>query len=299
VRIGNVSESLMTTLLLQMVQARRVNLDDKVAKWFPDFPEADQVTLKMLATSTSGYADFVTSDEFGTRFEADPFHRWTAPEILAIARSLPPVFAPGTSWAFSDTNFVLLGQILQRVGRKPYSKLVQRGILDRAGMRNTAYTTTAAIPEPVLHAYSNERGKYEEATYWSPTWVLNAGTGTSNLADLLSWARVLGTGSLLSKRSHELQVGDENVGLGPLTEKFHYAMGAAVVNDWILANPQIDGYTGVVAYLPAKHAAVAVSATFAQGGDISVQYAGMVFNAIAALIDPAHAPNINVCPRGC
>lgn len=298
-RTGNIAEGIMTTLLLQMVDGGHVSLDDRVAKWFPDFPEADAVTLGMLANSTSGYADYVTSVAFGKKFELDPFQQWTPNEILDIARSLPPVFAPGTSWAFSDTNFVLLGQILQKAAKQPYPKLVKARIFDRLGMRNTRYSMSSAIPTPTLHAYSNERGKYEEATYWSPSWAPLAATATTDLSDMGKWSRALGTGSLLSKRSHQLQVGDQNVGLGPLTEKFHYAMGAVVANDWIFTNPQVDGYTGVVAYLPAKKASITVSAAFGPTGDISVQYAGLVFNRIAAIISPANAPNINPCPRGC
>ena len=289
----------MTTILLKMVEDGDVSLDDLVAKFFPDLPEADNVTLRMLATSTSGYADFVTTAEFNDAFEADPFREWEPAELIAIAMAQPTVFAPGTSWAFSDTNFVLLGEILAKASGKPYGKLIQSMIFDEVGMRSTDHTTSSAIPNPALHAYSNERGKYEEATYWSPSWVTYAATVTSNLADMGKWARAAGEGTLLSKRSHELQVGDENVGLGPLTEQTHYGMGALITHDWILANPQLDGYTGVVSYLPPKKVAVVVSATLTDEGDIANQYAALIFNRIAEIVSPANAPNISVCPRGC
>ena len=63
---------------------------------------------------------YVTTDEFNTRLHADPFQQWTPDELLAIAMKQPPVFAPGTSWAFSDTNFMLLGQILEQVSGQRY-----------------------------------------------------------------------------------------------------------------------------------------------------------------------------------
>ena len=77
------------------------------------------------------------------------------------------MFAPGTSWAFSDTNFVLLGEIMTKASGMPYGKLIRSLVLDDVGMRGTRYTTTTAIPYPILHAYSNERGKYEETTFWT------------------------------------------------------------------------------------------------------------------------------------
>ena len=170
-RLGNIGESMMTTMLLELVDQGKLSLDDPVSKWFPDLPSADQVTLDMLGSSTSGYADFVTTQEFNDKFESDPFQFWTPDEVLAIAMKQPMTFAPGTSWGFSDTNFVLLGNILEKATGTPYGDLVQKLVFDKAGLKNTTYTTSAAIPDPTLHAYSNERGKYEETTYWSPSWA--------------------------------------------------------------------------------------------------------------------------------
>jgi D-alanyl-D-alanine carboxypeptidase len=297
-RLGNAGEAIMTTAFLRMVDERVLSLDDPVARWFPELPSADAVTVRMLASSTSGYADFVTTEEFGTAFEADPFRFWTPDEVLAIAMKQPPVFAPGTSWASSDTNFVLLGEIMAKAGGMPYAKLVRSLVLDPLRMAGTRYTTTTAIPSPVLHVYSNERGKYEEATYWSSSWVTNAVTLTSNLADMGRFARALGEGSLLTERSHELQVGDANVGLGSLTEERTYGMGVGISHGWIVANPQVNGYTGVVSYLPQRKAAVVVFASFAPGGDIGTHYAGIVFNRIGQIVAPESPPNIPTCPRG-
>jgi D-alanyl-D-alanine carboxypeptidase len=290
---------MMTTLLLRLVDQGKVKLDDPVAKWYPNLPEADQVTLRMLASSTSGYADYVTTDEFNARLHADPFQRWTPDELLAIAMKQPPVFAPGTSWAFSDTNFMLLGQILERVSGKPYAELVKAQILDKVGLPNTSFPTTSAMPEPVLHSYTNERGVYEEATYWSPSDFPNNGNVVTTLADLGRWTTALGTGALLSKGSFDLQTGDQNVGLGPLTADHYYGMGVIFTKGWIYTNPQFDGYTGVIGYLPAKKATVAVASTFGPKGDISVSYGAAVFNRIAQILSPEHAPNLTVCPRGC
>jgi D-alanyl-D-alanine carboxypeptidase len=298
-RLGNTAETMMTTLLLRLVDQGKIKLDDPVSKWYPDLPEAGQVTLRMLASSTSGYADYVTTDDFNTRLHADPFQRWTPDELLAIAMKQPPVFAPGTSWAFSDTNFMLLGQILQQASGHPYPELVKAQILDKVGLPNTSFPTTSAIPDPVLHSYTNERGVYEEATFWSPSDFPNNGSVVTTVGDLGKWTTALGTGALLSKSSFDLQTGDQNVGLGPLTADRYYGMGVIYTNGWIFTNPQFDGYTGVLGYLPAKKATVAVASTFAPKGDITVSYGAAVFNRIAEILSPENAPNITVCPRGC
>jgi D-alanyl-D-alanine carboxypeptidase len=298
-RIGNTTESLTTTLLLQLVDERRVRLADPLSRWFARLPHAHQVTLGMLARSISGYADYVTSTRFEKLFDANPFRSWSVPELirLAFSRRRPSLFAPGTSWAFSDTNFVLLGEVLRRVTGVPVDPLLRQKILSKLGLRQTAMRTDSYIPAPVMHAYTNERGLYEESTTWSPSWARYTGNMTSTVADMGRWATALGSGSLLSPRSHALQVGPQNVGLGPLTAKRYYGMGLGVTNGWIATNPQLLGYNGVVSYLPSKKIAVVVFTTQGLEGKPSVAYASAVYNRIAALLAPNQPPNLPVCPR--
>ncbi len=296
-RIGNTTESFTTTLLLQLVDEGRVRLDDPLSKWFPRFPRANQVTVGMLARSTSGYADYVTTKRFVKSFDADPFRRWRVPELLKLGSSRPALFAPGTSWAFSDTNFVLLGEILRRVGGMPVNRLLRQRILNKLGLRHTAMRFNSYIPAPVMHGYTNERGLYEDSSSWSPTWAAYTGNMTSTLGDMGTWARALGTGTLLSPESHSLQIGPQNVGLGPLTASRYYAMGFGVSNGWIATNPQLMGYNGVVSYLPSKKIAVVVFTTQGLRGNPSVAYASAIYNRIGALLDPAHPPSLRVCPR--
>jgi D-alanyl-D-alanine carboxypeptidase len=296
-RVGNVCEAMLTTRLLQLVDEKKLSLDDKLSEWFPDFPDADEVTLEMLARSTSGYGDFVTSDEFNTAFEDDPFRQWTPEELLDIAAGLPPVFAPGTDWAFSDTNFVLLGQVLEQVDG-PVSDQYQQAIYNELGLTDTRVTPTAEMLSPVLHSYSAERGANEDATFWSPSWVPNAGDMSSNVTDMRKWATALGEGTVLTKKSHDEQVSDALAGVGPFTEDLYYAMGFVSAEGWLLNNPQIDGYTGVVAYLPSQKTAVVVSATFGPEAPPGFHYAALVFNRIAEIVSPDNLPDLQVQPRG-
>ena len=171
VRIGNTAESMLATMLLRFVDQGKLSLSDKLSKWYPNLPNADKITLQMLADSTTGYNDFVTTGSWINELHADPFRQFRVPELVAIAMSKPPLFEPGTNWAFSDTNFLLLGQVLQKVGRKPIEELQREQIFKPAGLTRTAATRSTAIPPPVLHASTNERGPYEESTYWTGSWI--------------------------------------------------------------------------------------------------------------------------------
>jgi D-alanyl-D-alanine carboxypeptidase len=296
-RIGNVTQSFMVTLLLELVDEGRVRLDDPLSNWFPNLPGGQQVTLGMLARSTSGYADYVTTDAFEKRYDENPFQRWKVPELVDLAFERPALFAPGTSWAFSDTNFLLLGKALRRIGGEPVDRLLRREILVPLGLDETRMSTGPHIPAPVMHSYTSERGQYEESTEWSPSWAKRTGNMTSTLGDMGRWATALGTGSVVSPQAHALQVGPENVGLGPLTEDRYYAMGSVVSNGWIFNNPQLLGYNGVVSYLPSKRTAVVAFTTMGPKADPTVAYASAIANGIGKLVDREHPPDLAVCPR--
>jgi CubicO group peptidase (beta-lactamase class C family) len=290
-RIGNTTESFTTTLLLQLAQDGRIRLSDRVSRWFPRVRNARKVTVGMLASSTSGYADYTKVESFRDAFHADVFRHWTPRSLIDIGTRRKTDFTPGRSWKFSDTGFVLLGEILARVGHAPVERQIERRILRPLGLRHTRMTTTAAVPSPALHGYTDERGPWEDATFWNPSWATYTGNMTSRLSDLRTWARAVGTGRLLSRRSHTLQTGPQNVGLGKLTKSFHYGMGVAVANSWLIAGaPGLLGYRGIVAYLPRPRATVVIFTTVGRHSPPGTHYAGAIFNAVGRIAVPSRPP---------
>ena len=283
IRIGNTTETFETTLLLQLVQKRRISLSDRLSNWFPALPDADKITVAMLARSTSGYYHYVNDTPFIDAVHANPFKFWTPQELVDVGVSHPLNFAPGTSWSFSDTNFVLLGEILRIVGGKPVATQIATNILVPLGLHNTQMTTTAYTPTPTLHGYTSERGFYEDDTFWSPSWATYTGDMTSTLGDMGRWAQVVGTGSLVSKASHAKQFAPVTAGLGRLTSSFYYGMGGAVANGWVIAGaPGLEGFTGAVAYLPSKGLAVVIFTTANANAPDNVQFAPAIFNKVGA-----------------
>ena len=293
IRIGNTTESIETTLLLQLVDRRKIRLSDHLSKWFPGLPDADKITVAMLASSTSGYFHYVKDDRFINAVHANPFRKWAPPELVAVGMSHPMLFAPGTSWSFSDTNFVLLGEILRRVGGTPVPTQIKQQILKPLGMTNTQMTATAYTPSPVLHGYTSERGVYEDDTFWSPSWATYTGDMTSNLWDMARWARAAGTGAVLSARSHARQWAPDTVGLGPLTSKFYYGLGGAVANGWIVSGaPGLEGFTGTVSYLPKRKLTVVIFTTSTANAPAGVQFASVIFKRVGALLAPSSPPTV-------
>ncbi|MGW0753917.1 serine hydrolase domain-containing protein [Streptomyces sp. NPDC002587] len=287
-RIGSVAIPYMTTALLKLVDEGKVTLDDKLSRWRPDLPHADEITLKMLASASSGYADYVTDKTFIAELYKDPFQYWTGEERVRIAVSKPLVRPPGSGFAYSHANWVLLGDIISRVNRKPLAEVMREDVLEPMGLTHTAISSKAGIPAPVLHGFDNERGVFEDATYWNPSWTVAEGAVmTGTLEDMAKSFAAIGEGRLLTPASHKLQ-------LTPVVKvegNAWFALGLPVQNTWILQNPSFAGYAGTVAYLPSKRIAIATVAT--QGLGSTVQNASSnVLEAIANHMAPERPVNL-------
>src|SRR5215207_2368718 len=156
-RNGAVAFFYVATLLLRLVDQQVVTLDDTIDAWLPDLRDADKATLRMLANLTAGYPDFVQNAEFVRAIYADPFRQWTPEEQIAISLSTPQVFAPGTNWDYSHTDYVILGQALEKITGQPLDVALQEQVLGPIGLRNTVAWSTPEISEPVPGLYRDER----------------------------------------------------------------------------------------------------------------------------------------------
>src|SRR5215208_1620665 len=270
-RNGAVAISYLGTVLLQLVDEGTVGLDDTIDEWLPKALASEKVTLRMLANCTSGYPDYVAVKSFVDALYKDPFRAWTTEDQLGFVAGKPLLYEPGTNWSYAHTNFVILGEALSAITDQPVAELIRERIVEPLGMRGTQSHQTAEIPEPVLHAYTKERGTYEENPFWT---LAKGSVMITDIYDLATSARAIGKGELVSEKSHKEQVGPSLAGLGGPTKKcpenvcvkqtssFHYGICTwASVGGWILQNPSFYGWGALQAYLPEKDLAIAASAT--------------------------------------
>ncbi|MGW4509499.1 serine hydrolase domain-containing protein [Streptomyces sp. NPDC004436] len=296
-RAGSVAIVYMGMAMLQLVDEGKASLDDPVSRWLPDAPHADEITLRMLGSSTSGLRDYVPDPKFLKALYADPFRQWTPAELVGISASHPLLYEPGTSWSYSHANFVLLGQALEKISGMPLARLIEERITGPSGLANTRNSFTPEIEEPVLHSYDSERGVYEDSTYWNPSWTTAPGAVlNTHICDLARSAEVVGTGELLSPQGFRTQLDPGTVGLGGDTPGClprdcfrqlparHFGYGVIVQNGWIQSNPSFAGYAAIQAYLPSERLAIAVSTTVgpeAPGNNTAQTIAGRIADLLA------------------
>ena len=245
-----------------MVEQRRINLDDKISRWFPKLLAADQVTVRMLVSDTAGYIDYVTVDDFLKLQLAEPFRTFTDDELINYSvRDGKMNFPPGTSQQYSHTDNVILGQVIQRATGQSMKELYDKNIFVPMGMKDTQFPVNQDIQSPVLHAFTMDRKIYEDCTYWNPFWGSTPGLPTSNIYDLGKWGLIFGTGRLISWAHFQEQIAPTSVGKGKNRTDLYFAYGFVVANGWFVQNPSINGYSGAFGYNPANGVTIVVEST--------------------------------------
>jgi D-alanyl-D-alanine carboxypeptidase len=202
-RVGSVTKTMVATVVLQLADEHALGLDDLVATWLPGVvPNASRITIRQLLNHTSGEFNYTEDTQFLAALGADPQHAWTPEELIAVANSHPVAFPPGASdrWLYSNTNYVLLGMILEKVTGASLSAMLQSRIFDRLALSSTFFATTSVTPVPFSRGYIDFAGmsNVDVASVLSPTSAWAAGAVVSNAHDLATWSEALASGALLS-----------------------------------------------------------------------------------------------------
>lgn len=143
--IGSNTKTFMSVLALQLVDRRKLDLDAPVSKYLPGVvPNGKNITVRMLLNHTSGLFSYTADTDFFAQIDKDPERVWTEQELLDVAFKHEPNFAPGKSWSYSNTNYILIGMILQKQTGKSLPDLVQQRIARPLGLTHTYFADPRA-----------------------------------------------------------------------------------------------------------------------------------------------------------
>ncbi|MFE2879564.1 serine hydrolase domain-containing protein [Streptomyces roseus] len=256
VRIGSETKTFTVTALLQLVDQKKTGLDDPIGKYVTGVPNGDRITLRQLAGMRSGLFNYSLDEDFIRRLQADPERGMTPRQLLDFSFRHPVQFPPGARFDYSNTNLILLGLVVEKVTGRPLHEVIAQDVLAPAGLRHTVFPTSAAMPDPYAHGYTDQTasGRIEDSTHWNPSWAWAAGAMISDLQDLRSWARTLATGRLLTPatQAERLKTTPMDIpGAG-------YGLGIFNVQGWIGHNGSIPGYEVLPVYLPQARATMVI-----------------------------------------
>jgi len=195
-RVGSITKSFVATVVLQLVAEHSLTLEDPVARWLPGLvPDGERITVRQLLNHTSGLFAFGADRDFVTQASRDPLRVWAPREIIAIATAHPPMFAPGAGWSYSDTNYFVLGLIIERVTGRPLAAEIERRILAPLRLRATTLPAGPDIGGPHAHGYFLR--PLQDVTVGSPSVQWAAGALVSDADDVARFFRALLGGRLV------------------------------------------------------------------------------------------------------
>lgn len=202
-RVGSITKTAVSVVALQLAEQGRLSLRDSIESWLPGVvPNGSAITLRMLLNHTSGIFNYTDDQDFIATVLAHPYRHWSPRELIAVATSHPPVFAPGTDWSYSNTNYILVGLVLQKATGRSVAELVQQRVIRPLHLENTYLAGTASFRGRFAHGYAPPGllgDSYVDLSHWSPSWAWAAGALVSNAPDLARFYQSLLSGRLLSR----------------------------------------------------------------------------------------------------
>jgi len=249
-RIGSVSKQFTAAGVLLLVQDGKLSLDDKLSRFFPDFPNAERLTLRRMLSHTAGLGNY-TATTPPERVWQDARVDRNAAEMLEAMRpsSTKLLFEPGTGYRYSNNGFVLLGLVMEKAADRSYRDILQTRIFGPLGLTRTSVDSEVEVVPQRASGYSNQAGVpsgFDNASFTSMTYPGGAGAIRSTCEDLCAWHAALLGGKLLQPAmlAEMLTPATLNDGSLPVQPNRTGAKAAVRYGFGISLNP-IDGHRAV------------------------------------------------------
>ncbi|GAB4519697.1 MAG: hypothetical protein Tsb004_30800 [Allomuricauda sp.] len=272
--IGSTGKSFFAALALRLMEEGKLSLDAPVSNylgtypWYAQVPNHASVTIENLLNHTSGIPEYVYTQELWQTIKQEPRKQWTVQDRLAFIADAKPHFETGSGWGYADTNYILLGAVLEEITKKDVFSMVNDSFFVNYGMKDIEPATQPALSE-LCAGYSGNlfgnlfgekiasMGQY----HLNPQFEWTGGGFVSTTADLALWANLLFSGKVLEPQSLELMCSAVNrmngtpdeIGYGLGTEIFHTRFGKAFGHTGFM-----PGYSTFMAYLPDHQMSLAV-----------------------------------------
>ena len=266
--IGSVTKQFTCSAVLLLQESGRISMQDPVAKYYPELTRARDITLLDLGNHVSGYRDYYPLD-FVDREMANPT---TADSVIAEYATRPLDFEPGTRWSYSNTNFLILGRVVEKVSGVPFGTFLAQHILTPLGMAHTAYDPAPGDVGMAAGYTSFALGAAAVAVPEGRGWAGMAGALWSTPSDLLIWDLALVDGKVLDPDAYRMLTTPRRLADGRSTG---YGCGDGVSDRGeavVLSHGgAVSGYTAQNTVIPSVRSAIVLlaNADFASLGDLT------------------------------
>jgi D-alanyl-D-alanine carboxypeptidase len=257
-RVGSVTKTFVATAILQLVEEGKLRKSDTLSKWYPDFPNADEITVDDLLRMRSGIPHYWTEETLKQYYD-NPQQNVTNEDIIeATAAKADQFKPPDQETEYSDTNYNILGAILEKVSGNDIATQLDQSIISPLGLENTYYPTDDELPGG-LHGYGLDpkSGEFEDKTILNPAPSDGAGAMVSDMSDLAVWSRALYKGDLLTPKTQQARLEIQR-GEG-VSESSGYGEGISKLGQLWGHGGTIAGFSTDMWYLPEEDATIVIS----------------------------------------
>lgn len=288
VRIASVTKTFVATAVLQLMDEGVLGLEDTLERFVPGIPNGDQITIRQLLGMSAGIFNFVDDAEFDRVYTENPLAAYTPADEIDIMRRHPAEFAPGAKTQYSDSNYVLLGEILVQVTGQPVGEVLATRIFAPLGLAETSYPENPEMPAPFAHGYGADPGSanLRDLTLSNPVVANAAGAVISTLHDLRIWARALASGALLAAETQAIRLQAVPIFEAPGFQ-MGYGLGIMEINGFYGHNGAIFGYSTWMLHAPRRDATVVV---LANRGETQTEFAGPIALELLHFLFPEDFP---------
>jgi CubicO group peptidase (beta-lactamase class C family) len=291
IRVGSVTKTWTGTVVLQLVQEGRLKLTDPIAKYRPDVPNGQNITIEQLLDMRSGLNNYTTSLEVSQRMDADPQAVFAPEDLIKIGLAMPPKFPPGGGYFYSNTNYLLLGRLVEQITGNPLGTEIENRILKPLGTTASSFPalTDNALPEPRTDGYSfgtnvetidtNVLSPEKQAaakagtlapidmTQNNPSWAWSAGAGIANADDLVKYVQALVGGGLLSPEMQKVRMASVKPVDPTNPQSAGYGLALAQFGPFYGHTGELPGYNTFTGYDPQRKLTIVVWAATAPSPD--------------------------------
>jgi len=195
--IASLTKHFTAAAVMLLAEQGKLHLTDKLSRYIPDYPKGDSVTIKMLLSHTSGIKDLTTLPDYPT-FSKQSL---TPEAVIALFENQPYDFSPGSRFRYSNSGYVLLGYIIEKVSGMTYPDFMDKVLLQKAGLKHTGYNRQDSVWQNRVKGYRRPRAGMINAEYISMDIPYAAGSLLSTTGDLYQWERELMSGKVISPAS--------------------------------------------------------------------------------------------------
>jgi CubicO group peptidase (beta-lactamase class C family) len=197
-QIGSITKQFTAVLVLKLEEQGELNLTDPIQKYIPDFPIKNKpITIEHLLTHTSGIPEYFDWNKHHNKFEND----YSPNALMELIKDEPLEFDPGDDFDYCNSNYLLLGIIIERVTKQSYNDFLHQEIIDKIGMVHSSARDDLSQIDSIALGYTRSNDRIELAEVEHRSWAFSVGNIISTVSDLNLWYSHLFNGDIISEAS--------------------------------------------------------------------------------------------------